>query len=237
MGSTKLKDRIALITGASRGIGRAVALKFASEGAHVVALARNALELESLDNEINKIGGCATLVPLDIVDGVALDRLAETLFDRYGRLDVLVGNAAILGTLSPMGHVASNVWDRVIEVNLTANWRLIRSFDPLLRSSEAGRVLFVTSGVGHKVAPFWGPYAVSKAGLEMLVKIYAEETKKTDVRVNIVNPGAVRTAMRAAAMPGEDPAALLPPEAITDVFVDLSLPSCVRHGAVVGAQI
>ena len=161
MGSTKLKDRIALITGASRGIGRAVALKFASEGAHVVALARNALELESLDNEINKIGGCATLVPLDIVDGVALDRLAEPLFDRYGRLDVLVGNAAILGTLSPMGHVASNVWDRVIEVNLTANWRLIRSFDPLLRSSEAGRVLFVTAGVGHKVAPFWGPYAVS----------------------------------------------------------------------------
>jgi len=232
-----LKGRIALVTGASRGIGRAVALRFAGEGAHVVALARTREDLESLDDAINEMGATATLVPLDVTDGPGIDRLAESLFKRHGRLDILVGNAAILGLLSPIGHFVPSVWSRVIEVNLTANWRLIRSFDPLLRASDAGRAVFVTSGVGHKVVPFWGAYAVSKAGLEMLVKTYAAETEKTTLRVNIVNPGAVRTEMRAKAMPGEDPESLIRPEAMVDVFVQLSLVSCRHHGEVVTAQL
>ncbi len=237
MSQLLLKGRIALVTGASRGIGRAVALRFAGEGAHVVALARTREDLESLDDAINEMGATATLVPLDVTDGPGIDRLAESLFERHGRLDILVGNAAILGLLSPIGHFVPSVWSRVIEVNLTANWRLIRSFDPLLRASDAGRAVFVTSGVGHKVVPFWGAYAVSKAGLEMLVKTYAAETEKTTLRVNIVNPGAVRTEMRAKAMPGEDPESLIRPEAMVDVFVQLSLVSCRHHGEVVTAQL
>ncbi len=232
-----MEGRIALVTGASRGIGRAVALRFAREGAHVVALARTMKDLESLDDAINELGATATLVPLDVTDGPGIDRLAESLFKRHGRLDVLVGNAAILGVLSPTGHFAPSVWSRVIEVNLTANWRLIRSFDPLLRASDAGRAVFVTSGVGQKVIPYWGAYAVSKAGLEMLVKTYAAETEKTTIRVNIVNPGAVRTEMRAKAMPGEDPDSLIRPEAMVDVFVELSMVSCRHHGEVVAAQL
>ena len=231
-----LEDKITLITGASRGIGRAVALRFAREGAHVFALARTMKDLESLDDAITELGGSATLVPLDVTDGPGIDRLAETLFKRHGRLDVLIGNAAILGVLIPIGHFSPSVWSRVIEVNLSANWRLIRSFDPLLRASGAGRAIFVTSGVGHKVVPYWGAYAVSKAGLEMLVKTYAAETANTTLRVNIVNPGAVRTEMRAKAMPGEDPASLILPEAMTDVFVKLSLPDCRHHGEVVEAR-
>ena len=237
MSQLLLKGRIALVTGASRGIGRAVALRFAGEGAHVVALARTREDLESLDDAINEMGATATLVPLDVTDGPGIDRLAESLFKRHGRLDILVGNAAILGLLSPIGHFVPSVWSRVIEVNLTANWRLIRSFDPLLRASDAGRAVFVTSGVGQKVVPFWGAYAVSKAGLEMLVKTYAAETEKTTLRVNIVNPGAVRTEMRAKAMPGEDPESLIRPEAMVDVFVQLSLVSCRHHGEVVTAQL
>ena len=236
MSTLSLEGRVALITGASRGIGRAVALRLAGEGAHVIALARTGKDLETLDDDITKLGGRSTLVPLDVADGVGIDRLAETLFERHGRLDVLVGNAAILGVLSPIGHISPNVWSRVIEVNLNANWRLIRSFDPLLRASSSGRALFVTSGVGHEVVPFWGPYAVSKAGLEMLVRIYAAETAKTMLRVNIIDPGIVSTEMRAQAMPGEDPASLAPPEAITDVFVELSLPSCRHHGEVIEAR-
>ena len=237
MSTLPLEGRVALITGASRGIGRAVALRLAGEGAHVIALARTTKDLETLDDDITELGGRSTLVPLDVADGVGIDRLAETLFERHGRLDVLVGNAAILGGLSPIGHISSNVWSRVIEVNLNANWRLIRSFDPLLRASNSGRALFVTSGVGHKVVPYWGPYAVSKAGLEMLVRIYAAETAKTMLRVNLINPRIVRTEMRAEAMPGEDPASLIPPEAITDVFVELSLPNCRHHGEVIEARV
>jgi len=235
--ASSLEGRIALITGASRGIGRAVALRFAAEGAHVVALARTKDDLEKLDDDIKAFGGSATLVPLDITDGAGIDRLAETLFERHGRVDILVGNAAILGVLGPIGHVAPSVWNRVIDVNLNANWRLIRSFDPLLRASGSGRALFVTSGVGHRAAPYWGAYAVSKAGMEMLVRTYAAETEKSELRVNIVNPGIVRTEMRAAAMPGEDPASLVRPEAITNVFVELSLSTCRRHGEVVPIQV
>lgn len=232
----RLKGRIALVTGASRGIGRAVALKFAEEGAHVVSVARNREGLESLDDSIRQIGGQSTLVPLDVTDGSGLDRLAENLFNRHGRLDILVGNAANLGVLGPVWHVTPNVWDRVINVNLSANWNLIKSFDPLLRASSSGRVVFVTSRVGHDVIPYWGPYAVSKAGLEMLARLYAEETKQSNIRVNIVDPGAVRTSMRATAMPGEDPNSLPLPAEIADLFVDLSSPEFVCHGGTINAQ-
>jgi NAD(P)-dependent dehydrogenase (short-subunit alcohol dehydrogenase family) len=230
-----LEGRIALVTGASRGIGAAVAERFAAEGAHVVALARSEEALTRLDDRIRAAGGEATLVPLDLTDGAAIDRLGGVLAERYRRLDALVGNAAMLGDLSPLAHIAPREWERIIAVNLTANWRLIRSMDPLLRASDSGRVIFVTSGVARRPLAYWGAYAVSKAALEMLALIYAAEVAKTRVRVNIVDPGVVRTAMRARAMPGEDPAALPPPEAIAGTFVDLASPSCARHGEVVAA--
>ena len=228
-----LDGRIALVTGASRGIGAAVATRFAAEGAHVIAVARTTEGLEALDDAVRAASGSATLVPLDVTDGPAIDRLGGTLAERYGRLDILVGNAAILGALSPLGHMTPQVWDRVIEVNLTANWRLIRSMDPLLRASDSGRAMFVTSGVARKVFPYWGAYAVSKAGLEMLVRIYAAEVEKSELRVNIVDPGIVRTHMRAQAMPGEDPMTLPLPAAITDTFVALAGASCSTNGEIV----
>jgi NAD(P)-dependent dehydrogenase (short-subunit alcohol dehydrogenase family) len=226
-----------LITGASRGIGAAIARRFAAEGAHVVLLARTVGGLEEVDDAIRAAGGAeATLVPLDLADAGAIDQLGASLHERFGRLDVLVGNAGLLGSLSPMGHVEPETWSSVIEINLTANWRLIRSLDPLLRASDAGRAIFLTSGVGSRVVPYWGPYAVSKAGLEMLVKIYAAEMTKTKVRANLVNPGGTRTRMRAEAFPGEDPMTLPAPEDVTELFVELAEPSCRRNGEVVQAQ-
>ncbi len=233
----RLDGRIALITGASRGIGAAIARRYAAEGAHVVLLARTVGGLEEVDDAIRAAGGAeATLVPLDLADAGAIDQLGASLHERFGRLDVLVGNAGLLGSLSPMGHVEPETWSSVIEINLTANWRLIRSLDPLLRASDAGRAIFLTSGVGSRVVPYWGPYAVSKAGLEMLVKIYAAEMTKTKVRANLVNPGGTRTRMRAEAFPGEDPMTLPAPEDVTELFVELAEPSCRRNGEVVQAQ-
>jgi len=232
-----LKGRIALITGASRGIGAAVAERFAAEGAEVYALARSEDGLAALGARIRAAGAAATLVPLDLTDGGAIDRLGGTLAERHGRLDILVANAAVLGSLGPLGHLRPHVWDRVIEVNLTANWRLVRSLDTLLRQSEAGRAVFVTSGVARRPTSYWGAYAVSKAALEMLARLYAAEVAKTSVRVNLLDPGVVRTAMRAQAMPGEDPATLPPPEAITDSFVALASPGCRRHGELVRARV
>ena len=225
-----LEGAVVLVTGASRGIGRAIALRYASEDAHVIAVARNVAALESLDDLINDMAGSCTLVPLDITDGLGIDRLAERLFERHGRVDVLIGNAAQLGVLGPIGHVPPNIWDRVIQVNLTANWRLVRSFDPLLRASKHGRAIFLTSKVGHLVKPYWGAYSVSKAGLEMLVRLYAAETKGTSVSVNLVDPGPVHTDMRSDAVPGEDKSQLPLPEAITDIFVDLCSPDFAQHG-------
>lgn len=219
-----------LVTGASRGIGRAVALRFASEGSHVIALARDNEALESLDDEIAKLSGQCTLVPLDLTDGPGIDRLAAELFARHGKIDVLVGNAGQLGVLGPIGHLSPSVWDRVIEVNLTANWRLIRSFDPLLRASTFGRAIFLTSNAGRVPLPYWGAYAVSKAGLEMLVRVYSEEIRGTSIKVNLVDPGAVHTDMRSQAMPGEDKNLLPLPTDITDIFVELSSPGCSHHG-------
>lgn len=231
----RLEGRIALITGASRGIGRAVALRFAAEGAHLILTARTQGALEELDDEIQKINGGvpSTLVPGDITNYDMIDQMGAAIFERFGKLDILVGNAGLLGQLSPLGHIEPKTWDQVMAVNLTANWRLIRSFDSLLRQSEAGRVIFVTSSVGHVPRAYWGTYAISKAGLEMLSNIYAEETKKSNVRVNLINPGGTRTAMRAEAMPGENPESVKPPEAITEYFVELGEVNCARHGELI----
>lgn len=233
MTGRRLADRVALITGASRGIGAAVAVRFAAEGAHVVLVARTVGGLEEVDDQVQKAGGRATLVPMDLADYTKIDQMAAALHQRFTRLDVLVGNAGILGTLSPMGHIDPKEWERVIAVNLTANWRLIRAMDPLLRMSDSGRAIFVTSGVARGVFPYWGAYAASKAALEHMVRTWAGEIAKTAVRVNLIDPGVVRTRMRAQAFPGEDPQKLRPPEAITDAFVELAAEDCTRHGELV----
>jgi NAD(P)-dependent dehydrogenase (short-subunit alcohol dehydrogenase family) len=224
-----------LITGASRGIGAAVAARFAAEGAHVVLAARTVGGLEEVDDKVRAAGGSATLVPIDLRDFIKIDELAARILDRWGRLDILVGNAAEFGVFSPLGHIDPATWSEVIDLNLTANWRLIRAMDPLLRAAPAGRAIFVTSAVAHGVRPYWGPYAVSKASLEMLVKIYAGEITKTRIRANLIEPGIVRTRLRARAFPGEDPAHLPPPENVADAFLALALPECVRHGEIIDA--
>lgn len=225
-----LANRIALVTGASRGIGAALALELARAGAHVVALARTVGGLEELDDRIKAAGGTATLVPLDLKDYAGLDRLGAALHQRYGRLDILVGNAGILGVSSPLGHVEPKVWDEVMAVNVTANWRLIRSMDPLLRASDAGRAIFFSSGAAHRGRAYIGPYAVTKAALEMLARTYAAETAETPVRVTLVNPGPTRTRMRAALMPGEDPATLDTPAQVAAEVLALCLPSFQDSG-------
>jgi NAD(P)-dependent dehydrogenase (short-subunit alcohol dehydrogenase family) len=231
----RLSDKIALITGASRGIGAAVAIRFAREGAHVVLAARTVGGLEEVDDAIRAEGGSATLVPVDLRDFIKIDELAAKLFERWGRLDILVGNAAEFGVFSPLGHIDPATWAEVMDLNLTTNWRLIRAMDPLLRAAPAGRAIFVTTEVGRGVFPYWGPYAVSKAGLEMLVKIYAGEIAKTRVRANLLDPGVVRTRLRARAFPGENPAKLPAPESVADAFVDLASPECMRNGELVMA--
>ncbi|MEE8279877.1 MAG: SDR family NAD(P)-dependent oxidoreductase [Alphaproteobacteria bacterium] len=234
-GAGRLAGRISLITGASRGIGAAVARRFAAEGSHVILVARTVGGLEEADDAIRTGGGIATLMPMDLTEFEKIDRMGAAVAERCGRLDVLVGNAGILGTLSPMGHIEPQAWDQVIAVNLTANWRLIRSLDPLLRASGSGRAIFVTSGAADGVHPYWGAYAVSKAALEAMVRTWAGEVTKTPLKVNLVDPGALRTRMRAEAYPGEDPMTLEPPEAVTDVFVELAESACTRHGEVVRA--
>jgi NAD(P)-dependent dehydrogenase (short-subunit alcohol dehydrogenase family) len=227
-----LANRIAVVTGASRGIGRAAALALAGAGAHVVALARTQGALEELDDAIRAMGGGATLVPVDLADYEALDRLGAALHERWGRLDILIGNAGILGEIAPLPHVDVKTWDAVMAVNVTANWRLIRSLDPLLRASDAGRAIFVTSGAAHHCKAYWGPYSVSKAALEALVRTYAAETATTPMRVMLVNPGPLRTRMRAAAMPGEDPASLRTPDDLAPHFVRLAAPGWPETGKI-----
>jgi len=229
----RLKDRIALITGASRGIGRAVALAFARQGAHVLLLARARTALEEIDDAIKESGGKATLIPLNLTDGKRVDALGPTLYERFGRLDILVGNAAILGRLSPLTHIPSEHWERVVATNLTANWRLIRTLDPLLRRSDAGRVIFVASSVAHTAKAYWAPYSVSKAALETLAKTYANETSDSAIKVNIIDPGATATRMRAEAYPGEDQATLRTPEEVAEVFVEFALPSFTETGRLI----
>jgi NAD(P)-dependent dehydrogenase (short-subunit alcohol dehydrogenase family) len=231
----RLEGRIALITGASRGIGAAVAKHFALEGAHVVLVARTTDDLEAVDDSVQADGGTATLVPLDLTEFTAIDQMAAAIAERFGRLDVLVGNAAILGTLSPIGHCDPEIWEQTFAVNVTANWRLIRAFDPLLRASDSGRAIFVTSGVGTQAIPYYGAYAASKAALNRMVETYAAEATKTKLKVNLIDPGIVRTAMRAQAFPGEDPAGLPPPESVTEAFVQLAGSPVRSHGKIVRA--
>lgn len=233
----RLEGRIALVTGASRGIGAAVATRFAREGAQLILVARTVGGLEEVDDRIKAEGGAATLVPLDLTEFDSIDEMGRALYERFGRIDALVGNHAQLGVLTPLTHLDPEVWQSVIDANLSSHWRLIRSIDPLLRASGSGRAIFVTSGVARHVFPYWGAYAVSKAALEMLVKTYAAEAESNGIRANIVDPGATRTDMRAAAFPGEDPLTLPPPEAITDVFVDLAAADCSRNGDVVPVTV
>ena len=227
-----LQDRVAVVTGASRGIGRAAALALAEAGAHVIALARTQGALESLDDEIRAKGGSATLVPVNLKDFEALDRLGAAIHQRWGKLDILLGNAGQLGELAPIGHIDQPVWDEVMAVNVTANYRLIRSLDPLLRASDAGRAIFITSGAAHKHKAYWGVYAVSKAALEALVRTYAAETVTTPVKVMLLNPGPLRTNMRRAAMPGEDPLTLKTPEELAPHIVKLALPAWTETGKI-----
>jgi NAD(P)-dependent dehydrogenase (short-subunit alcohol dehydrogenase family) len=213
------------VTGATRGIGRAIALALAGAGAQVVAVGRTQGALEELDDEIRAAsGGPATLVPLDLTDGDGIDRLGAAIYERWGRLDVLIGAAGILGLLTPVAHLDPKVWDRTITINLTANYRLIRSMDPLLRRAEAGRAVFLTSTVGAAPRAFWGAYAASKGGLESLAFTYADEMESTPVRVAVVNPGPMRTKMRAQAFPGEDPETLPDPAEIAPLILELASP-------------
>ncbi|MEA2951038.1 MAG: hypothetical protein QOJ96_558 [Alphaproteobacteria bacterium] len=228
--STLLSNRIALVTGASRGIGAATALVLAKAGAHVLAIARTVGGLEELDDQIRAAGGSATLVPLDITDTPAIARLADALNKRYGRLDILIGNAAIVGSSSPLGHVEPKIWDSVVAINVTANWHLIRYLDPLLQKSDAGRAVFLTSGAASSAKAYRGPYSVSKAALDVLARTYAAETASTPVRVNLFNPGPTRTRMRATVMPGEDPATLPKPAQVAAKILDLCLPSFTETG-------
>jgi NAD(P)-dependent dehydrogenase (short-subunit alcohol dehydrogenase family) len=227
-----LQNRVAVVTGASRGIGRAAALALAEAGAHVIALARTQGALESLDDEIRAKGGSATLVPVNLKDLEALDRLGAAIHERWGKLDILLGNAGQLGELAPLAHIDQTVWDEVMAVNVTANYRLIRSLDPLLRASDAGRAIFITSGAAHKHKAYWGVYAVSKAALEALVRTYAAETVTTPVKVMLLNPGPLRTNMRRAAMPGEDPLTLKTPEELAPHIVKLALPAWGQTGKI-----
>lgn len=231
--SLLFKDRIALITGASRGIGRAAALALAAQGAHVILLARTTGALEEVDDEIKALGGSATLVPMSLADSEKLDALGPSLYERWGKLDILIGNGGILGPLSPLGHISEKDWNEVLEINLTANWRLIRTLDPLLHKSDAGRAVFLTSNAAQNCRAYWGPYAVSKAGLEALVKTYAHEVQETKLRVNLLNPGRVATAMRAKAYPGERQDGLTKPDEIASLLLQMLHVDYDQNGAVV----
>ncbi len=227
---SELSDRVILVTGASRGIGYQTALEAARRGAHVIALARTVGGLEELDDAIKTLGGEATLVPLDIRNGDGIDRLGLTIYQRWGRLDGLVANAAHLGALTPLSHQDVKDFDRTFATNVTANYRLIRSLDALLRQSDAGRAVFVSASSSYSARPFWASYAASKAALEAMVKSWAEELSASQVKANIFWPGAVRTSMRAAAYPGEDPETLPTPADVAPKLVDLLAPGFVQRG-------
>jgi NAD(P)-dependent dehydrogenase (short-subunit alcohol dehydrogenase family) len=231
-----LSGRIALVTGASRGIGRAAAIALGAEGAHVICIARTVGGLEETDDAIVKAGGTATLVPLNLKDFSAIDRLGASIYERWGKLDAFLGNAGVLGALTPLAQLDPKIFAELTDINVTANWRLIRSLDPLLRQSDAGRVLFVTSGAAARHTPYWGGYAMSKAALESLALTYATECEVSNVKVNLLNPGAIRTAMRAKAMPGEERSSLKRPEELAPLIVDLLSPSSQKNGERINFQ-
>ncbi|MEQ1771743.1 MAG: SDR family NAD(P)-dependent oxidoreductase, partial [Devosia sp.] len=222
--TTPLSGKIILVTGASRGIGYFTAIEAGRRGGHVVAVARTVGGLEELDDAVRAVGGETTLVPHDLRDGDGIDRLGRVIFERWGRLDALIANAGVLGTITPVAHLDVKDFDQTFAVNIAANYRLIRSLDPLLRQSPAGRAVFVSASSSHSARPFWGAYAASKAALEALVKSYAAEIASTTVRANIFWPGAVRTGMRAKAMPGENAETLLHPRDIVGKLVNMVSP-------------
>lgn len=227
--SKPLDGRVALVTGASRGIGRAIALQLAQEGAHVIAMARTQGALEELDDAIRAFDGSASLVPADITDMEGLDRLGGVVAERWGKLDILVGNAGLLGSISPSPHIDPELFEETVKVNFTANWRLIRSFDRLLRTSDAGRAVFITSGASQSRKAYWSLYAATKAALDALVESYAKEVEYSNLKVNLVDPGPTATQMRAKAMPGEDPATLPKAEDIAELVVSLCRPDSQAH--------
>ncbi len=225
-----LASRIALVTGASRGIGYATACALAKAGAHIVAVARTQGGLEELDDEIRKDGGSATLVPLSIADLDGIARLGAALHERHGKLDILVGNAGVPGPSSPLGHIEPKTWNDVFTVNVAANFQLIRCMEPLLKQSDAGRAVFLTSGAAFKAPAYLGPYAASKAALEALVRVWAAETASTKVRVNLFSPGPLRTRMRATVFPGEDPMTLETPDKVAGHIVEMCSPDWTETG-------
>src|SRR3569623_1561628 len=227
-----LASRIALVTGASRGIGYAIARALAKAGAHIVAVARTQGGLEELDDEIRKDGGSATLVPLSMTDSDGIARLGAALHERHGRIDILVGNAGVAGPSSPLGHIDLKPWNDAIAGNLTANFQLIRCMEPLLIHSDAGRAVFITSGTASKASAYRGPYAASKAGMEALARVWAHETATSEIRVNLFNPGPIRTRMRASVMPGEDPMTLDTPEQVADYILPMCMPDWNDPGKV-----
>lgn len=231
-----LSGRIALVTGASRGIGYFTARRLAAAGAHVVAVARTVGGLEELDDEIRAGGGSATLVPLDLSDMAGIDRLGGSIHERWGRLDILVANAAVLGVIAPIGHVEAKVFDRVMQINVTSTWRLIRSVDPLLRLSDAGRAVVLTSSVAQSARAFWAPYAASKAAVETMMRSWAHETETLKLRVNAFDPGGTRTAMRAQAMPGENPETVPHPSEVAETMLPLFDPALVETGKIFQAR-
>src|ERR1700760_586739 len=228
--SKSLTNRIALVTGASRGIGYATARALAKQGAHIIAVARTQGGLEELDDEIRKDSGSATLVPLNLTDFDGIARLGAALNDRHGKLDILVGNAGVSGPSSPLGHIEMKPWNDVLAINVSANFQLVRCMEPLLRKSDAGRAVFVTSGAANKASAYLGPYAASKAALETLARVWAQETASTPLRINLFNPGPIRTRMRATVFPGEDPMTLATPERVAEFIVPMCLPSWNETG-------
>ncbi len=231
--SGELDGKVALVTGASKGIGYAIAKGLAARGAHIIAVARGSGGLEALDDEIQAMGASATLTPLDLTEFERIDALGGIVAEKWGKLDVLVGNAAMLGPLGPITHLEPGVWDDLLALNLSANWRLLRAFDPLLRAADDGRALFITSSVASNPHAYWGGYAAGKAALEAVVKTYAQEVEKTAVRANLFNPGGTRTDMRAQAMPGEDPNTLPSPDEVAASAVKMCLPSWRDNGVLV----
>lgn len=228
-----LKDRIILVTGASRGIGYASALELARHGAHIIAVARTSGGLEDLDDAIRATGGEATLVPMDIKDFDGIDQLGGIIYERWGRLDGLLSCAGLLGEIAPVPHIDPKKWDETLAVNVTANFRLIRSMDTLLRASDGGRAVFMSSMSAQSRKAYWGTYAASKSALDALVMCYADETEQTNLKVNLVYPGPVRTQMRAKAKPGEDPATLPKPADIAKKLVPLLAPNFDKHGEII----
>ena len=218
--SKPFDGKLALVTGASRGIGAATAEALAAAGAHVILVARTASALEEVEDAIHAAGGTATIAPLDLIEGESIGKLAGAVAERWGKLDMLVLNAAMLGTLTPVQDIDPKEFSRLLSVNLLANQALIAAFDPLLRKAERADVVAITSSVGAEARAFWGGYGASKAALENLLGSYADETGHTGrIRVHIVDPGATRTQMRARAFPGEDPETLKPPEVVADAIL------------------